>query len=92
MPLRFSPGQLYITPGAAQAIESSPGDSVLRLLARHLSGDWGDVGHEDWQENEVSLRRGFRLLSAYKLRSGERVWVITEATRESTTILLPEEY
>jgi hypothetical protein len=91
MPLRFNPGSLYITPGASAAIEAS-GETPLAYLARHLSGDWGEVGPEDWQENEFSLEHGFRLLSAYRLRSGERIWVITEATRESTTILLPNEY
>jgi hypothetical protein len=89
--LRFSPGQLLITPGAKQAIEAS-GDSILLLLARHLSGDWGDVNKADAVENELSLIRGFRILSAYTLKSGERVWVITEADRSSTTFLLPSEY
>jgi hypothetical protein len=91
-PLRFNPGQLLITPGAARAIEVSSGDSILQLLSRHLSGDWGDLSPEDRQENEFSLEHGFRLLSAYKLTSGERVWIITEADRSSTTVLLPEEY
>jgi hypothetical protein len=91
VPLKFPPGQLLITPGAAQAVAAS-GDSVLFFLARHLSGDWGDLSREDRQENELSLQRGFRLLSAYKLTSGERIWIISEADRSSTTILLPDEY
>jgi hypothetical protein len=89
--LRFNPGRLLITPGANAAIERS-GDSVLLLLARHLSGDWGEVSRADAIENELSLIHGFRLLSAYRLKSGQRVWIITEADRSATTILLPEEY
>jgi hypothetical protein len=60
-----------------------PGD----FLARHVSGDWGDV-----KENELSLQHGFRLLSAYHTSAGDKLWVITEADRSSTCILLPEEY
>ena len=62
------------------------------LLARHLSGDWGEVCAEDAKENEFSLEHGFRLLSAYVLRDGTKVWIITEADRSATTILLFSEY
>jgi hypothetical protein len=62
------------------------------LLRRHISGDWGDVPAEDAQANEDALQTGARLLSAYTLSSGVKVWVITEADRSSTTIMLPEEY
>ena len=61
------------------------------LLARHVSGDWGEVPHEDARENELSVRQGFRIVSSYTV-GGERVWIITEADRSSTCILLPEEY
>lgn len=91
MPLRFHPGRLLITPGALALIEAS-GVSILSLLARHLTGDWGDVSKADAAENELSLVHGFRLLSAYKLTSGQRIWIITEADRSATTILLPDEY
>jgi hypothetical protein len=57
-----------------------------------LAGDWGDVDEHDRVENEYSLQHGLRLLSAYSLSSGERVWIITEADRSSTCVLLPEEY
>jgi hypothetical protein len=79
------------TPGALAAIEKSgqqPGD----FLARHASGDWGDVPPEDIKENELSLKHDWRLLSAYTRKSGTKIWVITEADRSSTCILLPEEY
>ena len=62
------------------------------LLARHLSGDWGEVCAEDAKENEFSLQHGFRLLSAYRLSDGTKIWIITEADRSATTFLLPEEY
>ena len=88
---RFNPGQVVATPGALAAIGVS-GESLFDYLARHLSGDWGDLDAEDAQENELSLKHGWRLLSAYSLKSGVKIWVITEADRSSTCILLPEEY
>lgn len=89
--IRFSPGSLYITPGAAAAFVAS-GDDVTVCLIRHISGDWGQVNDEDKAANEQALKEGTRLLSAYTLSSGVKVWIITEADRSSTTILLPEEY
>ena len=88
---RFNPGQMVATPGALAALEAS-GESFFDYLTQHLSGDWGDVDAEDAQENELSLKHGWRLLSAYTLKSGTKIWVITEADRSSTCILLPEEY
>ena len=67
-------------------------DSPHRYLARHVRGDWGEIPDEDRQENELSLREGFRILSSYSTRLGVRLWVITEADRSSTCVLLPEEY
>ena len=64
----------------------------MAYLVRHIAGDWGDVGEHDRRENELSLVRGFRLLSAYTLNSGTKIWIITEADRSATTVLLPEEY
>jgi hypothetical protein len=87
----FPLGQVVATPGALAAIENAgqqPGD----FLARHVSGDWGDLDKHDVAENEFSLRHGLRLLSAYHTRAGEKLWVITEADRSATCILLPEEY
>lgn len=63
----------------------------LQLLSRHVRGDWGDLTEEDKQENELSVREGFRILSAYG-QGSQRLWVITKADRSVTTILLPEEY
>ena len=88
---KFNLGQLAATPGALAALEESgeqPGD----FLARHARGDWGVLSDADKQENEFSLLNGFRLLSSYRLCSGTKIWIITEADRSSTTLLLPEEY
>lgn len=84
-------GSTYATPGAVRALEEA-GQTPLEFFARHEAGDWGTVGPEGWAENELSLREGFRVLSAYVLSTGVKIWVITEADRSATTILLPEEY
>ncbi|MCA9051796.1 MAG: hypothetical protein KDA89_23825 [Planctomycetaceae bacterium] len=87
--LRFSSGSIFITRNAREQLNV---DEVRKALSRHLSGDWGDVCDRDRQENELSLREGFRLLSVYHASDGTKFWVITEADRSSTTILLPEDY
>ena len=61
-------------------------------LHRHVTGDWGDVAEEDAQENELSLKNGFRLMSVYHTSKGVKIWIITERDRSVTTILFPEEY
>ena len=88
---RFQPGQVVATPGALAAIEAS-GESVSTYLNRHVSGDWGVVDTEDARENEYAIILKLRILSAYTLSSGVRIWIITEADRSSTCVLLPEEY
>lgn len=89
---RFSLGKLAITP-AAQAALDAVAIPAVALLARHVHGDWGDLSAEDLAENEFSLLTGKRLLSSYALRDDKgKVWVITEADRSATTILLPEDY
>ena len=88
---KFNLGQLVATPGALAAIEAS-GDSLLTYLSRHESGIWGEVDEQDRKENELSLEHGFRLMSVYSLSTGIKIWIITEADRSSTCILLPEEY
>ena len=89
---RFQLGQVVATPGALEALGRA-GVTPLRLLGRHEIGDWGDLSDEDTAENEVSLKEGFRLLSSYKLPdTGQKIWIITEADRSATTILLPSEY
>jgi hypothetical protein len=64
----------------------------LEFLSRHLHGDWGDLCQEDKTENELSLKRGFRLMSSYRINETETLWVITEADRATTTLLLPSDY
>jgi hypothetical protein len=87
----FAPGSVVATPGALEALRAS-GDDPLVLLKRHLNGDWGDVDEHDRRENELSVQRGWRILSCYALKDGTRIWLITEADRSCTTFLLPEEF
>jgi len=86
---KFQLGQLVATPGALEALKT---ESIWPFIKRHSQCDWGDISKEDRAENELSLERGFRLLSAYNLPGGERIWIITEADRSATTVLLPEDY
>ena len=67
-------------------------EELQRLISRHASGDWGDLGQQDQRENQLSLERGSRMFSAYTTASEIRVWLITEADRSCTTALLPEDY
>jgi hypothetical protein len=76
----------------ALALLEQTNKSPLEFLSRHLRGDWGDLDQEDKTENELSLKHGFRLLSSYQVTETEKLWVITEADRSVTTLLLPEEY
>lgn len=82
-------GRLFITPGASEGLD--PRDTV-KAVHRHRAGDWGDCGHDDRLANEDALEVGARLFSVYHDRNGTRFWVITEADRSATTVLLPEEY
>jgi hypothetical protein len=87
----FSLGQVVATPGALEALEDAHQDPAA-FLGRHVSGDWGEVPPEDAQENELSVKQGFRILSAYTLSTGVKIWIISEADRSATTLLLPDEY
>jgi len=87
----FPLGRVVSTPGAVAALAEA-GAEPGYYLARHTCGDWGEVPPEDAEENELSVREGFRILSAYTLPSGVKIWIITEADRSATTLLLPEEY
>jgi len=87
----FDLGRIVATPGALQALEAAE-QQPAEFLDRHVNGDWGDLDDEDKQENEFSVRNGFRILSAYSTSAGEKIWIITEADRSATTLLLPEEY
>jgi hypothetical protein len=83
-------GKVVATPGALKLL-AEVGEDPLRYLACHSSGDWGDLDAHDCRENERSLRHGWRILSSYPVGE-ERIWIITEADRSVTTVLLPEEY
>jgi hypothetical protein len=85
----FALGQLLMTPGVEEKI---PPSELLQALRRHARGDWGDLDDEDRQANDLSLKDGSRLLSAYHTKEGVKFWIITEADRSATTALLPEEY
>jgi hypothetical protein len=87
---RFLLGRLALTP-AAQALLEANAVEALTLIARHATGDWGDLSPGDGDANEAALLDGDRLLSAYDLDGG-RLWVITEADRSQTTLLLPDDY
>jgi len=87
----FPLGRVVATPGALAALEAA-GETPVPFLARHERGLWGEIPEEDRQENERSVRHGFRILSAHRTRLGTRLWIITEADRSSTCLLLPEEY
>ena len=83
-------GKVVATPGALKAITEAREDP-LDYLARHATGDWGELCAFDRRQNEIALRDGYRVLSSYPV-GRECVWIITEADRSITTILLPEEY
>ena len=87
----FSLGQIVATPGALRALAESK-ETAAPLLHKHVQGDWGDVCGEDKAANNHALSDGDRLLSSYRLQSNVKIWIITEADRSVTTILLPEEY
>ena len=87
----FPLGQIVATPGALAALERAQ-QAPTCVLVRHASGDWGELEPTDVAENEYSIAHGFRLLSSYQTNAGEKLWIITEADRSATTLLLPEEY
>jgi hypothetical protein len=89
--LKFTLGKTVATPGALDAL-SKNSQTYQEFLNRHVSGDWGDLGTEDKVENELSLLEPFRIFSVYHLKDGTKIWIITEADRSVTTVLLPEEY
>lgn len=88
-------GNVYITPGASAALQKS-GEDGLIYLSRHINMDWGELSEADVESNNKAVETGDRLLSAYTLKNGVKIWIITDAAvdgkREVTTILLPEEY
>jgi len=82
-------GNVVITPNALGQL--TPAD-IQMGLQRHQAGDWGDLGEADWLENDTALRTGSRLLSSYRATGGVTFWVITEADRSATTLLMPDDY
>jgi hypothetical protein len=87
----FDLGECVATPGALEALAAS-GESAAAFLDRHIAGDWGTVCPEDRRASDAAVAAGERILSEYRLRSGAVIWVITEADRSSTCVLLPGEY
>lgn len=92
----FHPGRIVATPAVLESLEAAE-QSAWEFVAKHISGDWGVIDDEDKEANNQSLKDGSRLLSVYLLKTGEKIWLITEAAdergnREATTLLLPEEY
>jgi hypothetical protein len=87
----FDLGLVVATPGALDILRRA-GQSPADFIKRHASGDWGDVDGHDEKQNWIALREGARILSSYKTATNETLWVITEADRSSTCLLLPSEY
>ncbi len=87
----FDLGHIVGTPRAMQALKKA-GQKPGQFLWRHAIGDWGELNPQDWAENNRSLEDDLQIQSAYTLSNGVRIWIITEADRTETTILLPEEY
>ena len=88
---RFPLGKVLITP-PAEAVLQEAGRTLKEFLDRHASGDWGEVDGDDWDGNEESLSSGGRLMSVYAVTGTQKVWIITEADRACTTVLLPDDY
>ena len=89
--IRFPLGRVVATPGALAALEKAE-QLPTEFLDRHVNGDWGEVPEADKQENELSVEQGFRILSAYTTSAGDKIWILTEADRSATILMLPEEY
>lgn len=86
---KFHPGQLVATPNALASLSQ---EEIMAALSRHVQGDWGNLDHVDWAENENALTNGTRLFSVYQSASKVTFWIITEADRSVTTVLLPKDY
>jgi glycine cleavage system aminomethyltransferase T len=87
----FPLGRIVATPGALAALEVSE-EGAGPFLARHVTGDWGELDPEDRQANELAVEHGSRIMSVYRTAGGVKFWIMTEADRSSTCFLLPEEY
>jgi hypothetical protein len=89
--MKFSLGQTVATPGALEALQDA-GQSPAFFLQKHINGDWGECCREDAAANDQALKDDARIFSVYRTLKGVKIWVITEADRSSTCILLPDEY
>ena len=89
-PVRLPLGHVVATPGALDLVRAH-GLDVVGLLHRHRAGDWGAVSDHDARANDHAVGSDSRVLSAYETRGG-RLWIVTEADRSATTVLLPSEY
>ena len=94
MTIAINMGRLLMTRGVNDLVAEDEAFAkfVMSSLTRHRGGDWGNLTDEDMQENELSLKEGYRLLSAYEAEGLPKIWIITEADRSATTILFPDEY
>lgn len=88
--VRFPLGKVVVTPGIRELLEY--GLDLRHYLQKHHACDWGDLGTHDWNANNLALFEGSRIVSAYVLRDGTKIWIITEADRSATTAMLPSEY
>jgi hypothetical protein len=84
-------GQVVATPSALEALAKAEQDP-MDLLERHQRGNWGDLGEDDKKANDLAVTQELRILSAYTLSTGVKIWILTEADRSATTILLPQDY
>lgn len=87
--IRFQPGSVVATMGALQIATE---EQIKAILDRHLRGDWGDLDEHDRKANEAALRDGDRLFSSYQITPDTKLWIVTEANRSTTTVMLPEDY
>jgi hypothetical protein len=87
--IAFEPGSIVATLGALQVATH---EQITAILARHLAGDWGDLGDEDKKANERALKDGDRLFSSYEIAPDTKLWIVTEADRSSTCVMTPGDY
>ncbi len=94
MPFKFRLGRMVMTPAVRDFVRDNTAFArlVVQSLLRHSQGDWGEITEEAKQANEIALRAGSRLRSVYHVEGLPEIWIITDADRSSTTVLLPAEY
>jgi hypothetical protein len=89
--VKFKLGRIVATPGAIDALRES-NQTFEEFLDKHVAGDWGEQDKHDKKVNNAALAHGGRIVSVYTTSKGVKIWIITEANRAVTTILLPDEY